>query len=116
MTITPIKPVAESVGLLIEQIDNYIGPQSWFSIETSTVRGVEVVVYNIDPQRYALRDGDPFEFGVHISDLPSGMRILETRAITMLRALQLAAAHLVFSSVENADSMLRVIEGGGSDE
>lgn len=115
MTATPIKPVAESVGLLIEQIDEFIGPNAWLSMDLWRHDDIDVTVYQLNKDRYALLNADDIDAKIRIYDLGTGTRVLTAKATTLLGALQLAATHLVFGGIDEfaADvSSLRLIEGG----
>lgn len=102
----------EIIGRLIRQIDEVAGPEAFTSIH---LYGSEahVVVHRIDEQRYPLHCATDLDAPVRIHDVgPHARRCLTVKRVTLLKALQDAAAALAFPAGTGAT--LRVVDGGES--
>jgi hypothetical protein len=106
----PAVSTAETVGRLIEQITEFIGPDASMSFDVSANRG-SVWIHNLDPQRFPLHNSDQPLAPLTVFVPTSGRgHALNTRSTTLLGALRNAAAYLVFPP-EVAGTHLRIVGG-----
>lgn len=105
---------AEAIGRMILEISEFIQPSGGSLALDITATHATAWCHHLDPERWPLHNVDDFSAPVRV--LPGrygrgdGKHVLISEARTPLKALQNAAAYLVFPP-QAAESHLRVVGG-----
>ena len=86
---------AETVGSLIERIQEFIGPEAALHMHATSV-GADVFVHGLDPARFPAHKLNEAAGTVVMSRTNASNMLMVTGHATLLGALQKTAAYLVF--------------------